>query len=37
NLVTLEGPYVIRGVQVVLVRFHPVQYSAANQELRVKG
>ncbi len=34
DLVTLEGPYVIRGVQVVLVRFHPVQYNAANQELR---
>ena len=35
NLVTLEGPYVIRGVDVVLVRFHPVQYNAADQELRV--
>ena len=34
DLVTLEGPYVIRGVQVVLVRFHPIQYNAANQELR---
>ena len=35
DLVTLEGPYVIRGVDVVLVRFHPVQYNAADQELRL--
>jgi len=35
GLVTLEGPHVIRGVEVVLVRFHPVQYNAADQELRV--
>jgi hypothetical protein len=35
QIVTLEGPYVIRGVEVVLVRFHPVQYNAAQRTLKV--
>jgi len=35
EIVTLEGPYVIRGVEVVLVRFHPVQYNAAQRTLKV--
>ena len=33
--VTLEGPYTIRGVEVVLVRFHPVQYNPASRTLRI--
>ena len=35
EIVEIEGPYVIRGVEVVLIRFHPVQYRAADRTLRV--
>jgi hypothetical protein len=35
KIVSLEGPYVIRGVEVVLIRFHPVQYNAADRALRL--
>jgi hypothetical protein len=35
EIVTVEGPYTIRGVEVVLVRFHPVQYNAASRTLRI--
>lgn len=35
EIVELEGPYVIRGVEVVLVRFYPLQYNAVLSELKV--
>ena len=35
EIVEIEGPYVIRGVEVVLIRFHPVQYRAADRTLRI--
>jgi len=35
EIVTVEGPYTIRGVEVVLVRFHPVQYNAAIGTLKI--
>jgi hypothetical protein len=35
EIVQLEGPQVIRGVEVMLVRFTPVQYSASRGELKV--
>jgi hypothetical protein len=35
DMVTVEGPYTIRGVEVVLVRFHPAQYNAASGTLRI--
>jgi hypothetical protein len=35
EIVTVEGPYTIRGVEVVIVRFHPVQYNAARRTLRI--
>jgi hypothetical protein len=33
--VEIEGPYVIRGVEVVLLRFHPIQYNAAQRTLKI--
>jgi hypothetical protein len=35
EVVEIEGPYVIRGVEVVLVRFHPVQYNPAQKTLKI--
>jgi hypothetical protein len=35
EIVTVEGPYTIRGVEVILVRFHPVQYNPAGRTLRI--
>jgi hypothetical protein len=35
EIVTVEGPYTIRGVEVVLVRFHPLQYNAADRTLNI--
>jgi hypothetical protein len=35
KIVDIEGPYVIRGVELVLIRFHPVQYNAADRTLRL--
>jgi hypothetical protein len=35
DIVEIEGPYVIRGVEVVLLRFHPVQYNAADKTLKI--
>jgi hypothetical protein len=35
DIVEIEGPYVIRGVEVVLLRFHPVQYNAADKTLKM--
>lgn len=35
EIVTVEGPYTIRGVEVVLVRFHPLQYNAADRTLKI--
>jgi hypothetical protein len=35
DLVETEGPYVIRGVELVLLRFHPVQYNAADRTLKM--
>jgi hypothetical protein len=35
EIVEIEGPYVIRGVEVVLIRFFPVQYHAADRTLRI--
>jgi len=35
EIVSVEGPYTIRGVEVVLVRFHPVQYNAADRSLKI--
>jgi hypothetical protein len=35
EIVQLEGPQVIRGVEVILVRFYPVQYNAARGELKI--
>ena len=35
RIVELEEPAIIRGVEVVLVRFYPVQYNAAREQLRI--
>jgi len=35
EIVELEGPYVIRGVEVVLIRFHPIQYNPAQRTLKI--
>ncbi|HUS71229.1 MAG TPA: C25 family cysteine peptidase [Anaerolineae bacterium] len=35
EIATVEGPYSIRGVEVILVRFHPVQYNPAGRTLRI--
>jgi len=35
QIVYLEEPVIIRGVEVVLVRFYPVQYNAARGQLRI--
>lgn len=35
EIVELEEPAIIRGVEVVLVRFYPVQYNAAREQLRI--
>ncbi|HJX39203.1 MAG TPA: C25 family cysteine peptidase [Anaerolineae bacterium] len=35
EIVTVEGPYTIRGVEVVLVRFYPVQYDAAARTVKL--
>lgn len=35
QIVQLEEPAVIRGVQVILLRFHPLQFNAARRELKI--
>ena len=35
EIVSVEGPYTIRGVEVVLVRFYPLQYNAADRSLKI--
>ncbi len=35
DIVEIEGPYVFRGVEVVLIRFHPVQYNPAQRTLKI--
>jgi hypothetical protein len=35
EIVTVEGPYTIRGVEVVVLRFQPVQYNAAAKTLKL--
>ncbi len=35
EIVAMEGPYVIRGVEVVIVRFFPLQYQAAERTLKI--
>jgi hypothetical protein len=35
DIVAVEGPYTIRGVEVVLIRFYPLQYNAAARTLKL--
>ena len=35
QIVELEGSFVVRGVEVVLVRFYPAQYNAARRDLKI--
>jgi hypothetical protein len=35
EIVSIEGPYVIRGVEVVIIRFSPLQYRAAERTLKI--
>jgi hypothetical protein len=35
EIVTVEGPYTVRGVEAVVLRFRPIQYNAAAKTLKL--